>query len=545
MVLDRLASRQLLMAAARWSRPASGKDSRAPDVAVHEFCATSKPCTTPGCHNRSTTLTHTGAISRLIEQGRRRSALQLVLDQFGWGATACLAAFIVLLLVGTQVLDWYWPVLLLVVTVAIGWWRSRRRLPGEYQVAQKLDEALALKDLISTAFHYQEGDRRADPAYVRRVAEQAEEAASSADARLAIPMYMPRGAWAATAMFTVAAALFIARYGILRTFDLSAPIAQIGFDTLTGAPRAVKKPLQLAQKTAFPDPFNLSMPDSELSEVNEKDIAVQESLRTVDVKDPSKAGRQGQKGEQSEAQDEEQSEDTQEGESAAGDKKQSPAGAKDGRRPGDQDPRQKQGPQPKDGGLMDKMRDALANLMEKMKSEPKGGEQKQNAANKNGQKGPGQQKEKGEPQPGKSNEQGEPDASQPGQQQADSDSAQQAKSNQPGNSPDQASKNEKSGIGKQDGKKDTELAEQRNAMGKLSELLGKRSLNMQGEVMVEVTNSKNQQLKTPYVTRSASHVEAGGEVSRDEVPLHLQDYVQRYYDKVRKPSAAPAPATKQ
>ena len=29
-------------------------------------------------------------------------------------------------------------------------------------------------------------------------------------------------------------------------------------------------------------------------------------------------------------------------------------------------------------------------------------------------------------------------------------------------------------------------------MGKLSELLGKRSLNMQGEVMVEVTNSKNQ-----------------------------------------------------
>ena len=143
---------------------------------------------------------------------------------------------------------------------------------------------------------------------------------------------------------------------------------------------------------------------------------------------------------------------------------------------------------------------------------------------------------------GKPNEQGEPDASQPGQQQADSDSAQQAKSNQPGNSPEQASKTEKSGVGKQDGKKDTELAEQQKAMGKLSELLGKRSLNMQGEVMVEVTNSKNQQLKTPYVTKSASHVEAGGEVSRDEVPLHLQDYVQRYYDKVRKPAA---PANKQ
>ncbi|MBL0161998.1 MAG: hypothetical protein IPP47_33815 [Bryobacterales bacterium] len=486
-------------------------------------------------------MTHTGAISRLIEQGRRRTALQLVLDQFGWGATACLAAFIVLLLVGTQVLDWYWPVLLLIVTVAIGWWRSRNRLPGEYQVAQKLDEALSLKDLISTAFHYQDEARRADPAFVQTVAEQAEQAASTADARVALPIYVPRGAWAATAMFAVAATLFFARYGILRTFDLSAPIATISFDTLTGAPKAVKKQAQLAQKTAFPDPFNLSVPESELSNVDEKDIAMQESLRTMDVMDPNKAGRQGQKGEQSAAQDDEQSEDTQEGESAAGDKKQSPAGAKDGRRPGDQDPKQKQGPPQKDGGLMDKMRDALANLMDKMNIEPKGGEQKQSASNKDGQKGQGQKKEKGDQQ-GKPNEQGEPDASQPGQQQADSDSAQQAKSNQPGNSPEQASKTEKSGVGKQDGKKDTELAEQQKAMGKLSELLGKRSLNMQGEVMVEVTNSKNQQLKTPYVTKSASHVEAGGEVSRDEVPLHLQDYVQRYYDKVRKPAA---PANKQ
>jgi hypothetical protein len=479
-------------------------------------------------------LTHTGAISRLIEHGRRRSALQLVLDQFGWGAAACLAAFIVLLLVGTQVLNWYWPVLLLFVTAAIGWRRSRKRLPGGYQVAQKMDEALSLKDLLSTAIHYQNGGGRGDPAFVRTVAEQAEDAAGTADARIAIPIHMPRGAWAATAMFTLAAALFIVRYGILRTFDLSAPITQISFDTLTGAPRAVKRPVQLAQKNAFPDPFNLSVPDSELSNVDEKDIAMQESLRTMDVTDPNKAGRQGQKGEQSTAQDEEQSDESEEGESASGDKKQSPAGAKDGQRPGEQDPRQKQGPQQKDGGLMNKMRDALANLMDKMNIEQKGGDQKQNAQNKDGHQG--QQKEKGQSQQGKANEQGEPDASQPGQQQADSDSAQQAKSNQPGNSPEQASKSEKSGVGRQDGNKDTELAEQRDAMGKLSELLGKRSLNMQGEVMVEVTNSKNQQLKTPYVTRSASHVEAGGEVSRDEVPLHLQDYVQRYYDKVRKPA---------
>ena len=177
-------------------------------------------------------MTHTGAISRLIEQGRRRSALQLVLDQFGWGATACLAAFVVLLLVGTQVLNWYWPVLLLFVTAAIGWWRRRKRLPGEYQVAQRLDHALSLKDVISTAFHYKGESRRADPAFVRTVAEQAEQAASTADARVAIPIYMPRGFGSHRDVHRGGCAIHRAIWNF-RTFDLSAPIAQISFDTLT------------------------------------------------------------------------------------------------------------------------------------------------------------------------------------------------------------------------------------------------------------------------------------------------------------------------
>jgi hypothetical protein len=57
--------------------------------------------------------------------------------------------------------------------------------------------------------------------------------------------------------------------------------------------------------------------------------------------------------------------------------------------------------------------------------------------------------------------------------------------------------------------------------------------------MVEVTNSKNQQLKTPFVQKQAAHAEAGSEVGRDQVPLHLQDYVQRYYERVRKEPPAP------
>jgi hypothetical protein len=58
--------------------------------------------------------------------------------------------------------------------------------------------------------------------------------------------------------------------------------------------------------------------------------------------------------------------------------------------------------------------------------------------------------------------------------------------------------------------------------------------------MVEVGSSK-QQLKTPWAQRQASHVEAGSEIHRDEVPLMYQQFVQQYFEEIRK---SPEPATK-
>ena len=70
-------------------------------------------------------------------------------------------------------------------------------------------------------------------------------------------------------------------------------------------------------------------------------------------------------------------------------------------------------------------------------------------------------------------------------------------------------------------------------MGKISEIIGKRAANITGEVMVEVSPGK-QQLKTQYSQQNATHVEAGGEINRDEVPLAYQQYVQQYFAQVRK-----------
>ena len=97
----------------------------------------------------------------------------------------------------------------------------------------------------------------------------------------------------------------------------------------------------------------------------------------------------------------------------------------------------------------------------------------------------------------------------------------------------QASKQPGSGIGSQDGSKDIRQAEQLAAMGKITELFGKRSANITGEATVEVQNTV-QTLKTPYAQRGVQHTQGGAEISRDEIPVALQTYVEQYFEEVRK-----------
>ena len=68
-------------------------------------------------------------------------------------------------------------------------------------------------------------------------------------------------------------------------------------------------------------------------------------------------------------------------------------------------------------------------------------------------------------------------------------------------------------------------------MGKISEILGKRSAAVSGEMMVEVGSSK-QQLKTPWAQHQANHTKAGGEIHRDEVPLTEQQFVEQYFEEI-------------
>jgi hypothetical protein len=160
----------------------------------------------------------------------------------------------------------------------------------------------------------------------------------------------------------------------------------------------------------------------------------------------------------------------------------------------------------------------------------------QQSGEQNSQQGKGQQNG-GKQQSAKN---GQP---QNGQQQADAQEGQSGDQSQNSQDPQgkgtgnsdakQASKQPGSGIGSQDGDKAIRQAEQLAAMGKISELIGKRQQNISGETTVEV-KSTSQVLKTPYAQRGVQHSQSTGEVNRDEIPASVQSYVENYFEQVRK-----------
>jgi hypothetical protein len=107
-------------------------------------------------------------------------------------------------------------------------------------------------------------------------------------------------------------------------------------------------------------------------------------------------------------------------------------------------------------------------------------------------------------------------------------------SDRPGN------QDSKSGMGQNEGDKSIKDAEQLAAMGKISEIFGKRAQQITGEITVEVSSGK-QQLKTAWSERKALHADTGAEVNRDEIPLAYQTYIQRYFEEVRKTTPAKTP----
>jgi hypothetical protein len=494
------------------------------------------------------------ALADLIRRGRRRQLRHLLVQEASLSAALALAGAILLLVAGSQILNWYWPLLLFSGSLAVGAYRARARMLSAYQVAQRIDDRLGLHDTLSTAYYFTEHPERtgAPREFVERQRMAAEEAARSADVRYGLPFFAPRTFYVNAGLVLVVAAMFGLRYGINRSLDLRTPLVHIAFDGFLGSPRQIADAKRINRERPFDQDGHRDQGqqvDPWESKAADLDPAPYSALQTVDTPDPNnpdgsadaKASATGKQTDPSgndplEAGDKNQG--SQAGNDAMSDANSSPDG---GSQSGKQSSSKDSSQSPNSGensSLTDKMRDALANLMAKLKMQSKTADGKPGGSSKqSGSQSPQRQNQSQDPN-GTSSSQQQADAAassqSEAQQQSQSGAQQAAQGKSDSRSADRPnSPDGKSGIGKQDGDKTAREAEQLRAMGKISEIIGKRAASVTGEVMVEVASGK-QQLKTPYSDRKAAHVEAGGEINRDEVPLAYQQYVQQYFEEVRK-----------
>ena len=161
----------------------------------------------------------------------------LLIQQSSFAAALALGGAILLLILGTEILNWYWLVILFVVSLAAGAYRARNRILSRYEVAQSVDAQLGFEDALSTAYYFGEHPDRvvSSPEFIEDQREAAEELARSADVRRGLPFTAPRTFYVNAALAVAVFAMFGLRYGINRNLDLRPSLIRIGFDGFLGS----------------------------------------------------------------------------------------------------------------------------------------------------------------------------------------------------------------------------------------------------------------------------------------------------------------------
>jgi len=465
-----------------------------------------------------------------------------------------MAGAVLLLVLGTQVLDWPWLAALAAASLAAGLFRFRDGLSSDYAMARRIDRRMDLHDGLSTALFYQRyaAGRRASDEVRDAQRAQAERSAAQVSVVAAVPFTVPRSLYGLALLALVASSLFAFRYAISRSLDLHPPLISLVIDAFHLAPaRLPEHPLKKKQDARRRLPKGLEefgvTPEDETGAATQNRNGAEGP--SSDSKQPGAGARgQGTKTSTDQASVENLTEQQRaaaeqrdgSGEEAAG---SSRPGAEQPRDGGGSEREQASGSRRSSGepnesdSLVDRFRDAMANLLSRLKPQPDSGQGRSLASNSGERRQSGTGRESGRNGSQAANRNAAGSRSSEGQGDQQGEGAQQAQRG-PGKSgagKDEASRQGQSGIGSEDGDKEIRAAEQLAALGKISEIIGRRSQNLSGDMTVEVASGP-QQLKTPYTHQGASHAEAGGEVHRDEIPFAYQRYVEQYFDEVRKPA---------
>ncbi len=486
----------------------------------------------------------TSRVEQVVRSAWERRLLVITVERAAIAAVVVLAAFVLMLLVGTQVLDWRWLVFLAIVGLGIAGYQIRQRLLSHYRVVQILDGRLKLADALSTAWYLRKDARRGADPIVEYQLQSAESAAQGVDVSQAFP-FTGRRLWSiAAALALVAASLFSVRYFVTNSLSLRQSLIPLQLSDVferhdresdeASGPKDEEKggDETRRQKTT---PKAEGQKDAKNPERTEQPPMPQGNTPGAgqNANEPGEM-REGKQGPEDQAK--QRSDGTAGASQAKSGEKQGDDGEKQAgsQKPSNEDDANS----PKSSnGLIDKMKDALSSLAAKMRPNSDG--KKQSSESQSGQEKSGEQQNgskdqnNGSQQPSSNQEASEQQQSSQGQQ---GQTQEKTKAGQGKSSAQSASNNKsdsKSGIGSQDGDKATKDAEQLKAMGKLAEIIGKRSASATGEVMVENPSGK-QRLQTDYSQRVGQHSDLGGEINRDEIPLMYQQYVREYMSQVRK-----------
>ncbi len=486
-------------------------------------------------------------VQRTIRLASRRYLWVEGSAQAGLAVSIAMAGLILLLVLGTNIFEWYWPALLLVAGLGVGVYRVRQRALSNYRIAQVIDRKLALSDSLSTAQYISEHPLTGHDEAIRFQLSQAAELAKTVRVEEAFPFQAHR-VWAiAGALVAVSFGLVALRYMVTNSLSLHPPLVTFQFTPVVervgkafGKKKEDHRDLLAHDRdvTTRADSAGSQQPDK--SSLPPQAPGLENEAAKGTSGDPSQSLNQGEKGKDDRA-------DT------SGRDSLSPKGQQGDKAPGDNNSSSapKAGEQTKeqtgkDGkssdGLINRMKDALSSLAAKMQpnqnqqgqqgpakdeksAQEKAAGQQQASSNTKDQKGSQQQDGKGQ----------QSDQNQTAEGQGQGQTAEKAESAQ-GQSSDQSPQkgaDAHSGVGRQDGDKGIKDAEQLKAMGKLADLIGKRSAQLTGEMTVE-TSSGKQQLRTQYSQKAGEHSDSGGEINRNEVPPMFQQYVREYMEEVRK-----------
>ena len=245
-------------------------------------------------------MSENGAVERFLARARQRCLLNLAIAEVGFAVALVCGGAILLLLLGTQILNWYWLAALLLGGLGFGAYRLRRLAPSTYRVAQRVDRELHSHDALSTAYYFGKTPPMRNAELVHAQRKMAERLAADNDPVIAVPLYAPRTVYIAAGLFAVVASLFGLRYGLLHTLDLRAPIADIQFNPFN---RVSAKQELASRKSAIQEKFDEQLQqlgisvdtlDAQVAKQNSPAEQAASALATPDGEEPMSSPEKGQ-----------------------------------------------------------------------------------------------------------------------------------------------------------------------------------------------------------------------------------------------------------